>query len=159
MCNLNVDVLRAVLASQTIITMLPSSPQVQTVYAQANGIIPTLRSLPPDAARNTLCIDSTTLDVKIARDVAADVLLTGADIVDAPVSGGACICGITVSSAYEKIRYFVRRCDRRESRHARVHGRWHTRGLYTCRAHSSVHGCPDRTLRALRRRTWNQNMQ
>ncbi|KAF7966847.1 hypothetical protein HWV62_36895 [Athelia sp. TMB] len=78
----------AVLASQTIVTMLPSSPHVQTVYAQANGIIPTLRALPPDAARATLCIDSTTLDVKVARDVAADVILTGADIVDAPVSGG-----------------------------------------------------------------------
>lgn len=68
--------------------MLPSSPQVQTVYSQASGIIPTLRSLPADAARATLCIDSTTLDVKVAREVAADVVSTGAQIVDAPVSGG-----------------------------------------------------------------------
>lgn len=69
--------------------MLPSSPQVQAVYSQANGITPTLRSLPADVARATLCIDSTTLDVKVARAVAADVVLTGAQIVDAPVSGGA----------------------------------------------------------------------
>jgi len=78
----------AVRAAQTVITMLPSSPQVQTVYTQSSGIIPTLQSLPDRAARDTLCIDSTTLDVKVARDVAREVNRTGAQIVDAPVSGG-----------------------------------------------------------------------
>ena len=68
--------------------MLPSSPQVQTVYSQSTGIIPTLRTLPTAAARQTLCIDSTTLDVKVAREVASQVVQTGAQIVDAPVSGG-----------------------------------------------------------------------
>lgn len=68
--------------------MLPSSPQVQTVYSQSGGIIPTLLSLPENAARDTLCIDSTTLDVKVAREVATQVNQTGARIVDAPVSGG-----------------------------------------------------------------------
>lgn len=76
------------MASQTILTMLPSSPQVQTVYSQSTGIIPTLRTLPIAAARQTLCIDSTTLDVKVAREVASQVVQTGAQIVDAPVSGG-----------------------------------------------------------------------
>jgi 3-hydroxyisobutyrate dehydrogenase len=71
--------------------MLPSSPQVQTVYLKSRGIIPTLRTLPEAAARGTLCIDSTTLDVKIAQDVARQVVQTGAQIVDAPVSGGTCI--------------------------------------------------------------------
>jgi 3-hydroxyisobutyrate dehydrogenase len=78
----------AVLASQTIITMLPSSPHVQTVYSQSSGIIPTLRALPEVVARSTLCIDSTTLDVTVAREVASHVVQTGAQIVDAPVSGG-----------------------------------------------------------------------
>lgn len=68
--------------------MLPSSPQVRAVYKQANGIIPTLESLPERAARDTFCIDSTTLDVEVARDVAREVNRTGAQIVDAPVSGG-----------------------------------------------------------------------
>ena len=68
--------------------MLPSSPQVQTVYSQSTGIIPTLRTLPIAAARQTLCIDSTTLDVKVAREVASQIVQTGAQIVDAPVSGG-----------------------------------------------------------------------
>lgn len=66
--------------------MLPSSPQVKTVYNE--GIIPTLKKLSPDLLRGTLCIDSTTLDVVVARDVAERVIATGANMVDAPVSGG-----------------------------------------------------------------------
>ena len=68
--------------------MLPSSPQVLTVYN--NGIIPALKKLPADQAKNTLCIDSTTLDVDVARAVASDVAKLGSQIVDAPVSGGSC---------------------------------------------------------------------
>jgi len=37
---------------------------------------------------STLCIDSTTLDVEVARGVAQSVTQAGAQIVDAPVSGG-----------------------------------------------------------------------
>lgn len=68
--------------------MLPSSPHVRNVYVEEDGIISALRSLPPEIAQSTLCIDSTTLDVEVARDVAADVERAGAAIVDAPVSGG-----------------------------------------------------------------------
>lgn len=71
--------------------MLPSSPHVQTVYNGSGGIIPTLGLLPEEAVRNTLCIDSTTLDVAVARAVGSDVIQTGAQMVDAPVSGGACL--------------------------------------------------------------------
>lgn len=66
--------------------MLPSSPQVRTVYS--DGIIPLLRRGPSGVARNTLFIDSTTLDVNVAREVASDVIATGSQMVDAPVSGG-----------------------------------------------------------------------
>ncbi|KAG6849334.1 hypothetical protein H0H93_009300 [Arthromyces matolae] len=76
----------ATLASQTIITMLPSSPHVKSVYTQ--GIIPVLRKLPPAQTTGTLCIDSTTLDVSVAKEVAAGVIATRAEMVDAPVSGG-----------------------------------------------------------------------
>ncbi|KAG6832718.1 hypothetical protein H0H92_012290 [Tricholoma furcatifolium] len=76
----------ATLGSQTIVTMLPSSPEVKTVYSE--GILPVLRKLPPEQARGTLCIDSTTLDVTVAKQVAADIISTGAAMVDAPVSGG-----------------------------------------------------------------------
>ncbi|KAH7910174.1 NAD binding domain of 6-phosphogluconate dehydrogenase-domain-containing protein [Hygrophoropsis aurantiaca] len=78
----------AVHTSQTVVTMLPSSPQVKSVYTESNGIIPALRSYEGQALAQTLIIDSTTLDVEVAREVAGDVVKTGAHILDAPVSGG-----------------------------------------------------------------------
>lgn len=79
---------RATLASQTIVTMLPSSPHVRQVYLNSSGIIPTIRSLSQADASSTVCIDSTTLDVQVGRDVAAEAHTTGAAMLDAPVSGG-----------------------------------------------------------------------
>ncbi|KAL1722625.1 6-phosphogluconate dehydrogenase [Schizophyllum commune] len=84
----------AALASQTIITMLPASPQVLDVYH--TGILPALRTLPHEAFASTFCIDSTTLDVAVARQISCEVhnLLPstptppGPQMVDAPVSGG-----------------------------------------------------------------------
>ncbi|TCD65419.1 hypothetical protein EIP91_002718 [Steccherinum ochraceum] len=78
----------AAVASSTIITMLPSSPHVRQVYSESGGIVNALRSLPADDQQSTLCIDSTTLDVQVAREIAAEVHTTGATMVDAPVSGG-----------------------------------------------------------------------
>ncbi len=78
--------LRAALASNTIITMLPSSPHVIKVYSE--NIIPALEKLPSSDVAQTLCIDSTTLDVDVARTVASKVMDIGAQMVDAPVSGG-----------------------------------------------------------------------
>jgi 3-hydroxyisobutyrate dehydrogenase len=69
--------------------MLPSSPHVQKVYTtQEGGIIPALQSLGHEDAVSTFCIDSTTLDVAVARSVAKAVSHLGATMVDAPVSGG-----------------------------------------------------------------------
>jgi len=76
-------------ASQTVVTMLPSSPQVKSVYSEANGVIHALQSLGSTISANSLIIDSTTLDVAVARTVAASVVRTGAQMVDAPVSGGS----------------------------------------------------------------------
>ncbi|KAI5124323.1 hypothetical protein M0805_008930 [Coniferiporia weirii] len=78
----------AVLASQTIVTMLPSSPQVRSVYAGENGVLSALRALPKEDVQETLCIDSTTLDINVARQVSSEVIEAGAQMVDAPVSGG-----------------------------------------------------------------------
>lgn len=77
---------QATLASNTIITMLPSSPHVIRVYSES--IIPALEKLPSSDVTQTLCIDSTTLDVDVARTVAGKVNGIGAQMVDAPVSGG-----------------------------------------------------------------------
>lgn len=72
--------------SATVFTMLPSTPQVETVYAGASGVLSALREL--QEPRDTLCIDSTTLDVEYARVVAEHVIASGGSMVDAPVSGG-----------------------------------------------------------------------
>lgn len=78
-----------VAASQTVVTMLPSSPHVRQVYTtESRGIIPGLQALSPEDRTATFCIDSTTLDVAVARSVTEDVFNTGATMVDAPVSGG-----------------------------------------------------------------------
>jgi len=68
--------------------MLPSSPQVKEAYQGSSGILSALRSLPQEAIVSTLCIDSTTLDVQVAREVAKQVKDLGGSMVDAPVSGG-----------------------------------------------------------------------
>jgi len=78
----------ATLASETIVTMLPSSPHVRQVYLNSSGIIPTLRSLSQADASNTICIDSTTLDVQVGREVGAEAHTAGVAMLDAPVSGG-----------------------------------------------------------------------
>ena len=47
-----------------------------------------LQKLDAGLTSETLFIDSTTLDVNVAREVASSVVNTGAQMVDAPVSGG-----------------------------------------------------------------------
>ena len=67
------------------------------MYSEPGGIVSTLKSLSGSMANATLCIDSTTLDVEVARSVARDVAKMHAQMVDAPVSGGrfACICSVS----------------------------------------------------------------
>ncbi|KAF5330671.1 hypothetical protein D9619_005886 [Psilocybe cf. subviscida] len=77
----------ATLFSNRIVTMLPSSPHVKKVYAE--GIIPMLQQVHASkSGEETICIDSTTLDVDVARQVAKSAIDTGARMIDAPVSGG-----------------------------------------------------------------------
>jgi 3-hydroxyisobutyrate dehydrogenase len=66
---------------EVIITMLPSSPHVRSVYQGENGV---LASTTP----GTLLIDSSTIDPHTARDVAMDARAKSLNMVDAPVSGG-----------------------------------------------------------------------
>ena len=78
------------LSAGTIITMLPSSPHVLSVYEGfSEGIIPTLKELPADEAQRTLCIDSTTCHVSTSQELARILGEVQVNIVDAPVSGGA----------------------------------------------------------------------
>ena len=67
---------------ELVITMLPSSPHVRSVYTGKDTGI--LSGVPPDV----LLIDSSTIDPHTARDVAIDARAHGNHMVDAPVSGG-----------------------------------------------------------------------
>ena len=80
--------------ASTIITMVPSSPQVEDVYLAEGGIVEGLKSLgdPSDPSSSTLCIDCTTLDPLVAVRASDQVKQAGKegafDMIDAPVSGG-----------------------------------------------------------------------
>ncbi|APV51269.1 3-hydroxyisobutyrate dehydrogenase [Betaproteobacteria bacterium GR16-43] len=64
-----------------VITMLPSSPHVRSVYMGPSGLI-------ANAAPGTLLIDSSTIDPLTAREVEMDTRGKNCPMVDAPVSGG-----------------------------------------------------------------------
>jgi 3-hydroxyisobutyrate dehydrogenase len=89
----NVDALTAVGAAaassaklaadraELVITMLPSSPHVRSVYLGDEGVI-------AGAAGGTPLVDSSTIDPHTAREVAAAAAKHGNPMADAPVSGG-----------------------------------------------------------------------
>lgn len=72
----------------TIFTMLPSSPQVEEVYLGENGLAEALKEVKGE----TLLVDCTTLDQGVAKEVAQRMRELGADMIDAPVSGGELGC-------------------------------------------------------------------
>lgn len=67
---------------ELVITMLPSSPHVRSVYTGKDSGI--LHGVPA----GVMLIDSSTIDPHTARDVAMDARAHGNNMVDAPVSGG-----------------------------------------------------------------------
>jgi len=66
---------------ELVITMLPSSPHVRSVYLGELGVI-------AGAAPGTALVDCSTIDPLTAREVAMDARAKGCPMVDAPVSGG-----------------------------------------------------------------------
>lgn len=67
--------------SDTIITMLPDSPDVESVYAAELGILSGLKS-------GQLLIDMSSISPVVARRLAAEAAKHRCDMLDAPVSGG-----------------------------------------------------------------------
>jgi 3-hydroxyisobutyrate dehydrogenase len=67
--------------AELVITMLPSSPHVRTVYLNEHGVLGAV-------ARGTPLIDCSTIDPLTAREVAMDARAKGCPMLDAPVSGG-----------------------------------------------------------------------
>ena len=66
---------------EIVITMLPAGQHVRDVYLGPDGVLSSV-------AAGTLLIDSSTIDVATARDVAAAAKKKGFAMLDAPVSGG-----------------------------------------------------------------------
>jgi len=75
------SVAAACAGAEAIITMLPAGSEVREVYGAGGGVL-------ASAAAGTLVVDSSTIDVATAREVAALAAGKGLDMVDAPVSGG-----------------------------------------------------------------------
>jgi 3-hydroxyisobutyrate dehydrogenase len=71
----------ALTAAKVIITMLPASRHVETLYLGDAGIL-------AQAAPGTLLIDCSTISPESARKVAASAAAAGFTLLDAPVSGG-----------------------------------------------------------------------
>jgi 2-hydroxy-3-oxopropionate reductase len=64
-----------------IITMVPDSPDVEAVLEGPNGVFSALK-------RGSLLIDNSTIRPAVARRLATRAKELGADMIDAPVSGG-----------------------------------------------------------------------
>ena len=71
----------AVATADLVITMLPSSAHVESVYTGDGGVLAAARP-------GTLCVDMSTIDPGVSRRVAAAAAERGLRFVDAPVSGG-----------------------------------------------------------------------
>jgi 3-hydroxyisobutyrate dehydrogenase len=67
--------------ADAVITMLPAGEEVREIYCGPGGVIAA-------ASSGALLIDSSTIDVTTAREVAAPAAERGLAMVDAPVSGG-----------------------------------------------------------------------
>jgi 3-hydroxyisobutyrate dehydrogenase len=77
------SVAEAVRNADAVVTMLPAGRHVREVFTGSGGIFASLGD------RKPLLIDSSTIDVATARDVAAAAAQRGLDMLDAPVSGGS----------------------------------------------------------------------
>ncbi|MCT4656776.1 MAG: 3-hydroxyisobutyrate dehydrogenase [Cohaesibacter sp.] len=75
------SVAEAVTGADVVVTMLPAGKHVRAVYTGDDGILANIN-------KGATLIDSSTIDVQSARDVAAAAVDAGMNMVDAPVSGG-----------------------------------------------------------------------
>ena len=67
--------------AEAVVTMLPAGEHVRSAYLGAEGLL-------AQAAKDTLFIDCSTIDVAASRDVHAAAAERGLPMLDAPVSGG-----------------------------------------------------------------------
>src|SRR5262249_60471059 len=75
------SIAEACTGAEAVITMLPAGEHVREVYLGEGGVLAAV-------APGTLLIDSSTIDVETAREVAQAAHANSLAMVDAPVSGG-----------------------------------------------------------------------
>ncbi|KAJ3415228.1 hypothetical protein HDV05_005368 [Chytridiales sp. JEL 0842] len=73
-----------------VVTMLPAGPHVKSVYLHPEtGLLAGVKDRGlGEGRKKMLLVDSSTIDVKTAKEVAGEVERVGGVMVDAPVSGG-----------------------------------------------------------------------
>lgn len=75
------DLAEVVRGAEVVFTMLPAGPHVRDVLTRPGGVLEA-------AERGSLLVDSSTIDVRTARALAAEAGRRGMAMLDAPVSGG-----------------------------------------------------------------------
>lgn len=95
--------------------MVPTSKHVRDVYLGKSGVLRALEHLPKDDTSRTICIDESTIEQEESRSIANQVKQTGAEMIDAPVSGGRELFVMGLSILLMTIRRC--RCKRRNSHH------------------------------------------
>jgi 3-hydroxyisobutyrate dehydrogenase len=76
--------------ASTIITMVPTGQHVREVYLGKDSVMSALKTLEPSQIAQTLCLDQSTIEQSVSKFVALSMREVGADMMDAPVSGGMC---------------------------------------------------------------------
>ena len=74
--------------ASTIISMVPTGCHVREVYLGENSVMSALKTLEGTQASETLCLDQSTIEQSVSKEVALRMRAIGADMMDAPVSGG-----------------------------------------------------------------------
>jgi len=68
--------------------MVPTSKHVQEVYTGKNSVLTALQNLDEKSRSQTLCLDESTIEQSVSKAVALKMREAGAEMMDAPVSGG-----------------------------------------------------------------------
>ncbi|KAK1993399.1 3-hydroxyisobutyrate dehydrogenase [Colletotrichum falcatum] len=72
-----------------IISMVPTGKHVRDVYVEGEkSVLSALKTLGEDQRSATLCMDQSTIEQSVSKAVALELRKAGADLLDAPVSGG-----------------------------------------------------------------------
>ncbi|CAN9080461.1 unnamed protein product [Alternaria sp. RS040] len=75
--------------ASVIISMVPTGRHVEDVYVGGSkSVLSALESMSQEERAATLCVDQSTIEQKVSKTVAWRLREAGADLVDAPVSGG-----------------------------------------------------------------------